>query len=67
MVKPIIPSSRPGDAVAVAMPMTTESVIIYLGIVLAGFVVVSMSVAGVTLNQGLVTLSYQGQNKQQQI
>ena len=31
-----------GDSVGVAMPMTVESVEIYLGIVLAGCVVVSM-------------------------
>lgn len=31
-----------GDSVAVTMPMTVDSVEIYLGIVLAGCVVVSM-------------------------
>ncbi|MCA9538668.1 MAG: AMP-binding protein [Myxococcales bacterium] len=33
----------PGDAWAVAMPMTIESVVIYLGIVLAGGVVISIA------------------------
>uniref|UniRef100_A0A7N0T914 Uncharacterized protein n=1 Tax=Kalanchoe fedtschenkoi TaxID=63787 RepID=A0A7N0T914_KALFE len=32
-----------GDAIAIAMPMTVNAVIIYLGIVLAGFVVVSIA------------------------
>lgn len=32
-----------GDAVAIAMPMTTTAVIIYLAIILAGFVVVSIA------------------------
>ena len=31
-----------GDAVAMVMPMTADSVMIYLGIVLAGCAVVSM-------------------------
>ncbi len=34
---------RPDDAIAVAMPMTVESVVIYLGIVKAGCVVVSIA------------------------
>ncbi len=34
---------RKGDAIAIAMPMNTESVAIYLGIVLAGMVVVSIA------------------------
>ncbi len=34
---------RPGDAIAIAMPMTAESVAIYLGIVQAGCVVVSIA------------------------
>jgi len=34
---------EPGDAVAVDMPMTQESVVIYLGLVLAGCVVVSIA------------------------
>lgn len=34
---------RPGDAIAIAMPMTAESVAIYLGIVKAGCVVVSIA------------------------
>lgn len=34
---------RPGDAIAVNMPMTAESVAIYLGIVTAGCVVVSIA------------------------
>jgi len=33
----------PGDAVAIAMPMTVESVVIYLGIVLTGAVVVGIA------------------------
>ncbi|MFT5686716.1 MAG: acetyl-CoA synthetase [Myxococcota bacterium] len=33
----------PGDAIAIDMPMTVESVVIYLGIVLAGCVVVSIA------------------------
>lgn len=32
-----------GDAIAIIMPMTVDAVIIYLGIVLAGFVVVSIA------------------------
>jgi acetyl-CoA synthetase len=34
---------QPGDAIAIAMPMTAESVAIYLGIVKAGCVVVSIA------------------------
>lgn len=34
---------RPGDAIAITMPMTVESVAIYLGIVKAGCVVVSIA------------------------
>lgn len=34
---------RPGDAIAIAMPMTAESVAIYLGIIKAGCVVVSIA------------------------
>jgi acyl-coenzyme A synthetase/AMP-(fatty) acid ligase len=33
----------PGDALAIAMPMTALSVVLYLGIVLAGCVVVSIA------------------------
>lgn len=32
-----------GDAIAIAMPMTATAVIIYLAIVLAGFIVVSIA------------------------
>lgn len=32
-----------GDAIAIDMPMTVHAVVIYLGIVLAGFVVVSIA------------------------
>ena len=34
---------RKGDAIAIDMPMTVNAVIIYLAIVLAGFVVVSIA------------------------
>jgi len=34
---------NPGDAIAIAMPMTAESVAIYLGIIMAGCVVVSIA------------------------
>eukprot|EP00878_Enallax_costatus_P004979 GHUV01005236.1.p1 GENE.GHUV01005236.1~~GHUV01005236.1.p1 ORF type:complete len:456 (+),score=84.21 GHUV01005236.1:211-1578(+) len=34
---------QPGDALAIAMPLTVEAVVIYLGIVLAGCVVVSIA------------------------
>ncbi|KAG1671365.1 hypothetical protein FOA52_002975 [Chlamydomonas sp. UWO 241] len=35
--------ARPGDCTAIAMPMTVESVIVYLGIVLSGCTVVSIA------------------------
>lgn len=34
---------KPGDAIAVVMPMTVDSVMIYLGLILAGCVVVSIA------------------------
>jgi acyl-coenzyme A synthetase/AMP-(fatty) acid ligase len=36
-------STSTGEAVAIAMPMTVDSVVAYLGIVLAGAVVVSIA------------------------
>lgn len=34
---------RPGDALAIYMPMTVDAVVVYLGVVLAGGVVVSIA------------------------